>query len=86
MPGLQSIGDFHRGVGGDDEFRPGFRKGGRPGQRMFTIGNYFITPPNRGTGSNTLAVLRQSISIAPPPLGQRKIMHCVIGCQSGKIE
>src|SRR5208283_4778101 len=46
---------------------------------MFTLGNYFITPPNRGPGSNTLAVLCQSVSIAPPPFGQRKIMHCVIG-------
>src|SRR5208282_1052373 len=35
--------------------------------------------PNRGPGSNTLAVLCQSVSIAPPPFGQRKIMHCVIG-------
>jgi hypothetical protein len=30
-------------------------------------------------GLNTLAVLRQSVSIAPLPFGQRKIMHCVIG-------
>ena len=35
--------------------------------------------PNRGTGSNTFAVLRQSVSIAPLPIGQRKILHCIIG-------